>query len=475
VGKTTGFMEFAREDAPHRPVEERIRDYNEFEELLPPVQLETQAARCSDCGIPFCHSYGCPVKNRIPDWNDMIYKQQWKRALDLLHSTNNFPEVTGRICPAPCESACTLSINQPSVTIRQIELQIVERGFRELWIQPEPAGFSTGRRVAVVGSGPAGLAAAQQLARAGHQVTVFEKSDKIGGILRYGIPDFKLEKWVLDRRIDQMRAEGVSFETGVTAGTDVSVHYLRRTFDALLIAAGAGVPRDLNVPGRDLAGVHFAMDFLIQQNLRNAGIVVPDSEAIVATGKNVVVIGGGDTGADCVGTSRRQGARSITQIELLPKPPESRPAGNPWPTWPQVLRTNYSHEEGCTRLWSLNTREIVGKGKAVKALKLVGLDWKTDAAGRMAFTEVAGSEHEMKAELVLLAMGFVHVEHGPLVTDLGLETDGRGNIVTDEGTMTSVPGVFAAGDAAMGASLIVRAIDFGRRAAASIDGWLEKN
>jgi NAD(P)H-dependent glutamate synthase small subunit len=468
-------MEYAREDAPHRPVEERIRDYNEFEELLPTAQLETQAARCSDCGIPFCHSYGCPVKNRIPDWNDMIYRQHWKRALELLHSTNNFPEITGRICPAPCESACTLSINQPAVTIRQIELQIVERGFREGWILPEPAGFCTGRKVAVVGSGPAGLAAAQQLARAGHTVTVFEKSDKIGGILRFGIPDFKLEKQILDRRIDQMRAEGVAFETGVTAGTDVSLNYLRRTFDAVLIAAGSGVPRDLQVPGRELSGVHFAMDFLIQQNLRNAGSAIPDSEAITASGKNVVVIGGGDTGADCVGTSRRQGARSITQIELLPKPPETRPADNPWPTWPLVLRTNYSHEEGCTRLWSLNTREIVGKGGAVKALKLVGLDWKTDAAGRMSFTEIPGSEQDMKAELVLLAMGFVHVEHGPLVTDLGLELDARGNIVTDESTMTSVPGVFAAGDAAMGASLIVRAIDFGRRAAAAIDAWLEKN
>ncbi|HEY3489290.1 MAG TPA: glutamate synthase subunit beta [Candidatus Deferrimicrobiaceae bacterium] len=475
MGKVTGFMEFAREDAPHRSVEDRITDYREFDEMLPIAQLETQAARCSDCGIPFCHTYGCPVKNRIPDWNDMVYKQHWKRALDLLHSTNNFPEVTGRICPAPCEPACTLSLNQPAVTIRQIELQIVERGWQESWIQPEPAGFSTGRKVAVVGSGPAGLAAAQQLARAGHQVTVFEKSDKIGGILRYGIPDFKLEKWVLDRRIDQMRAEGVSFETGVTAGSDVSVHYLRRTFDAMLIAAGAGVPRDLKVPGRELAGVHFAMDFLIQQNLRNAGILVPEAAAISASGKNVVVIGGGDTGADCVGTSRRQGASSITQIELLPKPPEVRPAGNPWPTWPQVLRTNYSHEEGCTRLWSLNTREIAGKGGAVSALKLVGLEWKTDASGRMSFAEIPGSEQTMKAELVLLAMGFVHVEHGPLVTDLAIETDGRGNIVTGEDTMTSVPGVFAAGDAAIGASLIVRAIDFGRRAAAGIDTWLEKN
>jgi NAD(P)H-dependent glutamate synthase small subunit len=465
-------MEYAREDAPCRPAEERVGDYREFEELLPPAQLETQAARCSDCGIPFCHSYGCPVKNRIPDWNDMVYRHHWKRALDLLHATNNFPEITGRICPAPCESACTLSLNQPSVTIRQIELQIVERGFRELWIQPEPAGFSTGRKVAIVGSGPAGLAAAQQLARAGHQVTVFEKSDKIGGILRYGIPDFKLEKWVLDRRIEQMRAEGVSFETGVTAGSDVSLHYLRRTFDAVLIAAGAGVPRDLKVPGRDLAGVHFAMDFLIQQNLRNAGVAIPESEAISAKGKNVVVIGGGDTGADCVGTSRRQGARSVTQVELLPRPPEARPAGNPWPTWPQVLRVNHSHEEGCTRLWSLDTREIVGKGKAVRSLKLIGLDWKTDAAGRMSFSEVPGSEQEMKAELVLLAMGFVHVEHGPLVSDLGLELDGRGNIVTGEDSMTSVPGVFAAGDAATGASLIVRAIDFGRRAAASIDAYL---
>jgi glutamate synthase (NADPH/NADH) small chain len=474
VGKTTGFMEYAREDAPHRPVEERVRDYKEFEELLPAGRLETQAARCMDCGIPFCHAHGCPVKNRIPDWNDMIYKQQWRRALDLLHATNNFPEVTGRICPAPCETSCTLAINQPAVAIRQIELQIVERGWREGWIRPEPAPFSTGKRVAVVGSGPAGLAAAQQLARAGNSVTVFEKSDAVGGILRYGIPDFKLEKSVLERRLEQMLAEGVIFETGVNAGSDVSVHYLRRTFDAILIAAGAGVPRDLPVPGRELPGIHMAMDFLIQQNRLIAGEKVPPGSVIGAAGKNVVVIGGGDTGADCVGTSRRQGARSITQIELLPKPPETRPAGNPWPTWPLTLRTSASHEEGCTRMWSIGTKEFLGGNAGVRALKVVDLEWAADGSGPMSLTEVPGSAREMNADLVLLAMGFLHVEHGPLVTDLGLATDGRGNIVTDDAGMTSVEGVFAAGDAAMGASLIVRAIDYGRRAAAGIDAYLDK-
>jgi len=471
--KPTGFMEFSREEPPHRPVEERILDYQEVEELLPATRIGSQAARCMDCGIPFCHAFGCPVKNRIPDWNDMVYRGQWRRALDLLHQTCNLPEVTGRVCPAPCESACTLAINQPAVTIRHLELQIVEHGWREGWIRPEPPDHKTGRRVAVVGSGPAGLPAAQQLARRGHEVVVFEKSDRIGGMLRYGIPDFKLEKWVLDRRLEQMEAEGVVFETSVNAGVDVSAAYMRRSFDAIVLAAGATVPRDLPVTGRDLSGVHFAMAFLTQQNRRNAGDSIPPEERISAEGKHVVVIGGGDTGSDCIGTSRRQGAASITQIELLPKPPETRLPTNPWPTWPTVLRTSSSQEEGCERLWSIQTKAFVGEEGAVRKLRCVKLDWsEPDASGRRTFREIPGSEFELRADLVLLAMGFVHVEHGPLVRDLGVTTDPRGNIIADGHLMTNVPGVFGAGDAVLGASLVVRAIDMGRRAADGVRRYL---
>jgi glutamate synthase (NADPH/NADH) small chain len=471
--KPTGFMEYSREEPPHRPVEERVRDYQEVEELLPEGRIGSQAARCMDCGIPFCHAYGCPVKNRIPDWNEMVYRGQWRKALDLLHQTCNLPEVTGRVCPAPCESACTLAINQPAVTIRHLELQIVEHGWREGWIRPEPPDRKTGKRVAVVGSGPAGLPAAQQLARRGHEVVVFEKADRIGGMLRYGIPDFKLEKWVIDRRMEQMEAEGVSFETGVNAGVDISAGFMRRSFDAIVLAAGATVPRDLPVTGRDLSGVHFAMDFLTQQNRLNAGDAIPPEERLSAEGKQVVVIGGGDTGSDCIGTSRRQGAVSITQIELLPKPPESRLPTNPWPTWPIVLRTSSSQEEGCERLWSIQTKAFVGEEGSVRKLRCVKLDWsEPDAAGRRTFREIPGSEFELRADLVLLAMGFVHVEHGPLVRDLGVATDPRGNIVTDGNLMTTVPGVFGAGDSVMGASLVVRAIDMGRRAADGVRRYL---
>jgi glutamate synthase (NADPH) small chain len=471
--KPTGFMEYSREEPPHRPVEERVRNYHEVEELLPEARIGFQAARCMDCGIPFCHAFGCPVKNRIPDWNDMVYRGKWKKALDLLHQTCNLPEITGRVCPAPCEAACTLAINQPAVTIRHLELQIVEHGWREGWIRPEPAARKTGKRVAVVGSGPAGLPAAQELARFGHEVVVFEKSDRVGGMLRYGIPDFKLEKWVIDRRLEQMKAEGVSFETGVNAGVDISAAFMRRAFDAIVVAAGSTVPRDLPVPGRGLSGVHFAMDFLTQQNRLNAGDTIPPERRISAHGKHVVVIGGGDTGSDCIGTSRRQGAVSITQIELLPKPPESRVAANPWPTWPAVLRTSSSHEEGCDRMWSIQTKEFAGESGQVTKLRCVKLDWSgPDAAGRRTFREIPGSEFDLKADLVLLAMGFVHVEHGPFVRDLGVATDSRGNIVADANLMTTVPGVFGAGDAVMGASLVVRAIDMGRRAAAGADRYL---
>jgi len=473
VAKPTGFMEYDREEAPHRPVENRVRDFHEIEELLPGDRIHRQAARCMDCGIPFCHAYGCPVKNRIPDWNDMVHRNHWRKALDLLHATCNLPEITGRVCPAPCETACTLAINLPAVTIRHIELQIVEHGWREGWIRPEKPDFRTGRRVAVIGSGPAGLPAAQQLARRGHEVVVFEKADRIGGLLRYGIPDFKLEKWVIDRRLEQMREEGVVFETGVNAGVDVSAGYLRRTFDAIVLATGATVPRDLPIPGRNLGGIHFAMDFLTRQNKESAGDAIPEGERISAAGKHVVVVGGGDTGSDCIGTSRRQGASSITQIELLPRPPENRAPRNPWPLWPVVLRTSSSQEEGCERLWSVQTKMFAGDGGRVRKLSCVKLDWsEPDLAGRRTFREIPGSEFGIPADLVLLAMGFVHVEHGPLVRDLGVSTDPRGNLVVNGSLQTSVPGVFGAGDAAEGASLVVRAIDLGRRAAEGVDRYL---
>ena len=471
--KPTGFLEYDREDPPHRTVEDRVRDYHEIEELLPESRLQQQAARCMDCGIPFCHAFGCPVKNRIPDWNDMVHRNQWQKALELLHATCNLPEITGRVCPAPCETACTLAINLPAVTIRHIELQIVERGWREGWIQPEKPDYRTGRRVAVIGSGPAGLPAAQQLARRGHEVVVFEKADRVGGLLRYGIPDFKLEKWVIDRRLEQMRAEGVVFETGVNAGVDVSAGYLRRTFDAIVLATGATVPRDLPVPGRELGGVHFAMDFLTRQNQANAGDAIPEGRRISAAGKHVVVVGGGDTGSDCIGTSRRQGASSITQIELLPRPPSERGPRNPWPTWPVVLRTSSSQEEGCERLWSVQTKAFAGEGGEVRKLECTKLDWsEPDAAGRRTFREIPGSDFTIPADLVLLAMGFVHVEHGPLVRDLGVSTDARGNLVVDGSLQTSVPGVFGAGDSVAGASLVVRAIDLGRQAAEGVDRYL---
>ncbi|HOE12405.1 MAG TPA: glutamate synthase subunit beta [bacterium] len=471
--KPTGFLEYTREDAPKRPVEVRVRDFREIEEFLPWDRVERQAARCMDCGIPFCHVYGCPVKNRMPDFNELVYRRQWRRALDILHSTNNFPEITGRICPAPCEAACTLSIHQPPVAIRLIELEIVERGWREGWIQPQPAEERTGKKVAIVGSGPAGLAAAQQLGRNGHEVVVFEKADRIGGILRYGIPDFKLEKWILDRRLNQMREEGVRFETGVDAGTDLSPRYLQRTFDAILITAGASRPRDLNIPGRDLGGIHFAMDFLVQQNKRNAGDRIPKEQEILASGKKVVVIGGGDTGSDCVGTSRRQGAIDICQIEILPKPADVRPADNPWPVWPKVLKTSTSHEEGCTRLWSILTREFLGEGGQVKKLHCVKLEWTdTGQSGKPAFREIPGSDFELNADLVLLSLGFLHTEHGPLVEGLKISADNAGNLAVQEGHRTSVPGIFAAGDCVLGASLVVRAIMQGREAAADVDRYL---
>jgi NAD(P)H-dependent glutamate synthase small subunit len=468
-----GFLLYDRENPPKRPVAERVRDYAEVEQRLPPKRLEVQAARCMDCGIPFCHTYGCPVGNLIPDWNDMVARGQWRRALELLERTNTLPEITGRVCPAPCEAACTLAINQPAVTIKHIELQIIERGWERGWVEPSAARVTSGKRVAVVGSGPTGLAAARRLARRGHEVVVFERADRLGGILRYGIPDFKLEKSIIDRRIEQMEAEGIAFERGVEVGEDLSVRYMRRSFDALLIAAGARVPRDLDVPGRELDGVHFAMTYLTQQNRINGGEDVPSDERISAAGRSVVVIGGGDTGADCVGTARRQGARTIRQIELLPEPPPERPEDNPWPEWPKTLRASSSHEEGCERLWSVLTKEFVGVDGRVTKLQCVKLDWSAQPGGRPSFTEIAGSEFELEADLVLFALGFLRVEHGALTEGFDLKTDARGNLEVGPDQMTSTPGVFAGGDAVLGASLVVRAIDLGQRAAESMDRYLE--
>jgi len=471
MAKATGFLEFTREEAPKRFVHQRIKDYHEFEELLSDEKINQQAARCMDCGVPSCHAYGCPVENRIPDFNELVYRTQWRRSLDVLHSTNNFPEITGRVCPAPCEAACTLSINQPSVNIKHIELQIIERGFKEGWVVPEPAGLKSGKRVAVIGSGPAGLAAAQQLARFGHETVLMERADKIGGILRYGIPDFKLEKWIIDRRMEQMAAEGVIYETGVEVGVDISIRYLKRSFDALVVTAGATVPRDLQAPGRELSGIHWAMDFLTLQNKRIAHEPI-HSPDLTAEGKDVVVIGGGDTGSDCVGTSIRQGARSVRQIELLPQPPRERSVRNPWPEWPNILRTSSSHQEGCEREWAILTKGFRGKNGCVSHIQAARLKWEKDGAGKWQMQEIPASAFEIKADLVLLAMGFLNVEQGALIHEHKAAVDNRGNIQVDKNFMTTLPGIFAAGDCVTGASLVVQAIYQGRLAAAGVNRYL---
>jgi glutamate synthase (NADPH/NADH) small chain len=474
VANPTGFKQFARVEVGHRSVHERIKDWHEIDRPLVARALNEQAARCMDCGIPFCHAIGCPVKNRIPEFNDLVYRGRWREASDNLHSTNNFPEITGRICPAPCEAACTLAINDKAVTIRHIEYQIAERAFMEGWIQPIHSRTKSGRKVAVVGSGPAGLAAAQQLARAGHPVVLFEKDDRLGGLLRYGIPDFKLEKYVIDRRLEQMTAEGVKFEPGVAVGRDISIEQLRKSFDAVCLCMGAGQPRALSVPGAELDGVVFAMDFLRQQNRRVAGDASVDGRlgAIGAKGKHVVVVGGGDTGSDCVGTSIRQGALSVTQVEILPKPPESRNPETPWPDWPKIMRTSSSQEEGCKRRWSTLTKELIGSNGRVEQLRCCDIEWVAGPKG-WEMRELSGSEFTLPAGLVLIAMGFVHVDHPGLIEDMGLQLDGRGN-VTVKSWMASQPGVFAAGDTVKGASLVVHAINQGRMMAAAVDQWLRK-
>ena len=466
MAKTTGFLEFTREAPVRRPPAERIHDWFEIYQPFPEPSLRNQAARCMDCGVPFCHN-GCPVNNVIPDWNDMVYQGRWRDAVRRLHATNNFPEFTGRICPAPCEAACVLGINEPPVTIKQIEKTIIDRAFEEGFIHPEPAPVGTGKRVAIVGSGPAGLAAAQQLARAGHEVTVFEKNDRVGGLLRYGIPNFKLEKHVLDRRLEQLRAEGVHFETNAHVGGNVPVEDLRKEFHAILLAGGAEQPRDLKIPGRELKGIHFAMEFLPQQNRRCEGDEVPHAGAILATGKHVVIIGGGDTGADCLGTCHRQKAASVTQFELLPKPPDERAASTPWPLWPMQLRVESSHEEGGRRDWSVSTVRFTGDGEGrVRQLTAVRV------GPPPAFQPVAGSEFSIDADLVLLAMGFTGPVRNGMIEQLEVALDPRGNVATDGRHMASVPGIFAAGDMRRGQSLVVWAIAEGRAAARGIGEYL---
>ena len=463
MGKVTGFKEYTREAPTRRPVAERLDDYLEVYQPFPEEKVRLQAARCMDCGIPFCHT-GCPVTNIIPDWNDLVYRDHWKEAIRVLHSTNNFPEFTGRICPAPCEAACVLGINEPAVTIKVIEKTIVERAWEEGWIKPEPPTRRTGKHVAVVGSGPAGLAASQQLNRAGHWVTLFEKNDRVGGLLRYGIPDFKLEKHVIDRRLDQMTAEGVRFQTRTHVGKDLPAENLRQEFDAVLLSGGAEAPRDLNVPGRELKGIHFAMEFLPQQNKRNAGDNVADQ--ILATGKHVVIIGGGDTGADCLGTSHRQKPKSVSQFEIMPLPPPERSPSTPWPLWPLQLRTESSHEEGGDRAWSIATTKFTGDAKGnVKQLHAI----KVGPPPK--FEPIPGTEFVMDADLVLLALGFTGPVRQGMVEQFGVNLDARGNIAT-ENYMSSVPGVFAAGDMRRGQSLVVWAISEGRKAAAAIDTYL---
>ena len=466
MGKVTGFLEIGREELTARDARERLKDWQEIYEPFPEEKQREQGARCMDCGVPFCHT-GCPVNNLIPDWNDLVYNNRWESAIRRLHATNNFPEFTGRICPAPCEQACVLGINQPPVSIKLIEKSIIEHAWEAGWIKPEPPQEKTGRRVAIVGSGPAGLAAAQQLRRAGHSVTVYEKNDRIGGLLRYGIPNFKLEKHVVDRRLAQMRAEGVTFVTEAHVGVNVPVETLTDEYDAVLLTGGAERPRDLPVPGRELKGIHFAMEFLPQQNKRCEGDVLDASTAILATGKRVVILGGGDTGADCLGTSLRQGAKIVHQFEIMPKPPDERAPSTPWPMWPMKLRTESSHKEGGIRDWAINTVGFDGdEHGCVKALRAVRV------GPPPSFTPVEGSEFVIEADLVLLALGFLGPVKSGMIEQLGLALDARGNVQTNADYMTSVEGIFAAGDMRRGQSLVVWAISEGRKAAEAVDHWL---
>ena len=475
MGKPTGFMEIERKDRGYDKPASRLKTYGEFVKPLPYAEVSQQAARCMDCGIPFCHQ-GCPVNNMIPDWNNLVYREQWQQALETLHSTNNFPEFTGRICPAPCESSCTLNIDDNPVTIKTIECEIVDRGWEEGWIHPYLSPKKTGKRAAVIGSGPAGMACAQQLARAGHAVTLFEKADRVGGLLRYGIPDFKMEKRHIDRRMRQMEAEGVEFRSGVEVGVTLSLKSLLETYDAIAMACGAEAPRDLEVPGRELSGIHFAMDYLTQQNKRVAG----DDETraaprgtISAKDKHVIVIGGGDTGSDCIGTANRQGAASITQLEILPQPPEKENKALTWPDWPLKMRTSSSQEEGCDRDWAVLTKRATGAGSRIETLECVRVEWVKDASGRFQMKEMEGSTFPLKADLVLLAMGFVGPRKRGLLEQASIELDGRGNVKANTvNYQTSIDKIFTCGDMRRGQSLVVWAIREGRQAARAVDQFL---
>ncbi|MGE3772449.1 MAG: glutamate synthase subunit beta [Gammaproteobacteria bacterium] len=470
MAKITGFLEFEREKTHYRPIALRLQDWRQVMEPMPEKTLNEQAARCMDCGIPFCHQ-GCPLGNLIPDWNDLVYRERWADAIARLHATNNFPEFTGTLCPAPCEGSCVLGINNDPVSIKAVELAIIERAFAEGWIKPQPPAVDTGRKVAIVGSGPAGLAAAQQLRRAGHRVTVFERDDRIGGLLRYGIPEFKMEKRVLERRLDQLRAEGVEFRVNAHVGVDVDVAELQRDFHAVLLAGGATVPRDLPLPGRALKGVHFAMDYLTLANRKLEGDRVADDPELRADGKHVVIIGGGDTGADCLGTAHRQHAKHVAQLEILARPPAARAADNPWPEWPRIYRTSSAHEEGGERVFGVSTKRFLDDGKgALRAIEIVDVELK-QVDGRMSLEELPHTTRELPCELVLLAMGFVHPERGVL-EQFGVRLTDRGNVWRDANWMTSVEGVFTAGDMQRGQSLIVWAIAEGRSAAAGIDRFL---
>ena len=470
MGKPTGFLEQQRELPHKRDPKKRINDYNEVDPVIDEGITVKQASRCMDCGIPFCHN-GCPLGNIIPEFNDAVYQENWKLAYEILISTNNFPEFTGRICPAPCEASCVLGINKPPVAIEYIEKSIIERAFQDGYAKPRIPVTSTNKKIAIVGSGPSGLAAAAQLNYAGHQVTVFERADEIGGLLRYGIPDFKLDKQIVDRRVQLMTEEGVKFQTNANVGVNISVTQIKEEFDAILLCGGSTIPRDLPIPGRELKGVHYAMDFLTQQNCRVAGKKV-NTEEIWATGKNVVVIGGGDTGSDCVGTSNRHGAKSVTQIEILSKPPKDRTASMPWPSWPMILRTSTSHEEGCERNWSIVTKEFIGDDQGnLKALKIAEVEMKNEPGKPPVFVEIAGSEKEIPCELALLAMGFLHPQHNGLVEQLSVDRDERGNVKATN-YKTSVEDVFAAGDMRRGQSLVVWAISEGREAARAVDQYL---
>jgi|CXWL01.1.fsa_nt_gi glutamate synthase (NADPH/NADH) small chain len=489
MGKPTGFKEFSRELPGKQPVQERLLHYNEFVTRYSDEKLNHQAARCMNCGVPFCH-YGCPLGNVIPEFNDAVYKQDWKEAYAILSSTNNFPEFTGRICPAPCEAACVLGINQPAITIEEIEKHIIEIAFEKGFVKPRKPNLRSGKKVAVIGSGPAGLAAAAQLNYAGHAITVFERDDAPGGLLRYGIPDFKLEKWVINRRIKVMEEEGIIFKCLANVGVNVSINDLLREFNAIVLAGGSTVPRDLCIPGRELNGVHFAMDFLKQNNKRVANLtpVLPTggeggiesnmlNEEVKATGKNIVVIGGGDTGSDCAGTSNRQNAKSVTQFELLPKPPEERNDFMPWPTYPMLLKTTTSHEEGANRQWAVATKEFIGDVEGnLKSLKIVDLEWKIVDGRPAQFVEQPGSEREIPCELALLAMGFVHPQHVGFISDLGIDLDEKGNVkASEKDYRTNISKIFTAGDMRRGQSLVVWAISEGRECARKVDEFLNNN